>query len=462
MLGNLLENVNTVPFVKPMHNTMSAFDMLNGQFVEGARGEMILNGGSSKITGTVGFTNTYKSSVDNFFVLNDYLRYQAYVIKYCSEGTSNHQRINKNVSFMTHGKINDISLDPRFKLSSIEEYKGAEFFTMAKDLLQKSIAAKKFVTTPFLDSNGNKIKVRYPVSVSIDSLTQFSSGQQEKKEKTDIGSSDRNAINLTGGLHKDQMINELPHLLGVAGAKFYMTAHIGDEFSMGEAPGTYKEKKMSYLKEGYKIKGCPDSFLRLTNDTHCLLRVSPHRNQLTKEPEYPSSEFNYNERDCELSKMMIIPLRGKNGPSGDPHTIMLSQYQSVLPDLTNIYMLRETYKYWGLNQSGNFFSTYFLPDIKMSRTKVRDQLQENPLLARAVEITADLKLAEYNASIPKRLLCTAEELYESLKDKYDWNELLNTRRYWLYEHLEADALPFLSIYDLLRMREGTYTPYWKK
>lgn len=462
MLSNLFGDVVTVPFVKPQHNTMPAFDMLNGQFIQGKRGEMLLNGGNSKITGVVGFTNTFKSSVDNYFVGNDYLRYGSYVMKYCSEGTSNHQRINRNIHFMSKGSVSDLSEDPRFKLTSVEEYRGAEFFAMAKNKLLEAAKEKKYVTTPFVDTTGKSIKVRYPISLSIDSLTQFSSGQQDQKEKKDIGASERNSLNLTGGLHKDQMINELPHLLGVTGAKFYMTAHIGDEFSMGEAPGTYKEKKMSYLKDGYKIKGCPDSFLRLTNDTHCLLRVSPHRNQATKEPEYPSSEFNYNEKDCELSKMMIIPLRGKNGPSGDPHIIMLSQYQGVLPDLTNIYLLRETYDYWGLIKSGNFFATNFLPDIKMSRTKARDQLDENQLLARAVEITTDLKLAHHNASVPKHLLCTAEELYESLKKKYDWNELLNTRRYWLYEHQEANALPYLSIYDLLRMREGSYVPFWKK
>lgn len=52
-------------------------------------------------------------------------------------------------------------------------------------------------------------------------------------------------------------------------------------------------------------------------------------------------------------------------------------------------------------------------------------------------------------------------MYKDLKDLgYDWDELLDTRGYWVFEEHAADEKPFLSTKDLLEMRKGLYTPWW--
>lgn len=462
MIDGILNGVEKTEYVKPGHNTMPAFDMRNGRFVKGVRGEMLLNGGNFKYTGIVGFPNTYKSTVDNYFIMSDCLRYKAAVLKYDSEGHANTQRLEDCARFLLKNPALSIDDIPNFVLTDVDKYAGEKFFDLYKQKVKELMDKKVFVTTPFADAVDKNIKVRYPFTASIDSISKFRVTEDVKIAKTELGSSERNAGDMNQSRFKSQLILSLIRLLGTSGGRMSMVGHIGKEFSIGNSPHQRDEKKMQYLAEGYKIKNAPDDFLTLTNDTWCLLRATPLRNSATKQPEYPSSRYHYNDRDCETNKLTIIPLRGKNGPSGDPFILAMSQNEGILENVTNLHYLRDTCKYYGLYGGDRSYNTAFLPTEKLSRTTARDKMDDNPLLARAVEITAELKLAEYNSSIPKHLLCSPEELYESLKKKYDWNELLNTRRYWLYEHLEKDALPYLSIYDLLLMKEGSYVPFWKK
>ncbi|MCK9517319.1 MAG: hypothetical protein M0Q87_14950, partial [Ottowia sp.] len=58
-------------------------------------------------------------------------------------------------------------------------------------------------------------------------------------------------------------------------------------------------------------------------------------------------------------------------------------------------------------------------------------------------------------------LMSAKDLYDKIKAKgYDWDFILeNTRGWWTFNN---DKLPlyFLSTYDLVRMANGEYHPYW--
>ena len=112
---------------------------------------------------------------------------------------------------------------------------------------------------------------------------------------------------------------------------------------------------------------------------------------------------------------------------------------------------------------GNNINYYLelLPDVNLSRTTVREKIDNDEKLQRALNITAELcQLFEYHRSRYDDLLCTPKELYDDLKALgYDWNVLLDTRGFWV---LESDDRfkPFLSTMDLLEMRKGLYKPYW--
>ena len=51
-------------------------------------------------------------------------------------------------------------------------------------------------------------------------------------------------------------------------------------------------------------------------------------------------------------------------------------------------------------------------------------------------------------------------LGNSITDYTDWNELLECRDWWLPDQY-TNLVRYLSIIDLLKMRAGIYTPYWK-
>ena len=54
---------------------------------------------------------------------------------------------------------------------------------------------------------------------------------------------------------------------------------------------------------------------------------------------------------------------------------------------------------------------------------------------------------------------TPNELYNKLKDKYDWNILLETRDWWTFNNDKIEK-KFLSTMDLINMYNDTYVPYW--
>ena len=102
------------------------------------------------------------------------------------------------------------------------------------------------------------------------------------------------------------------------------------------------------------------------------------------------------------------------------------------------------------------------PDVKFSRWNIREKAEADPRLIRAIRFTADLcMLHERVRNYPRANLCTPAELYESLKGKFDWNEILDTRDYWTWDHYE-NPIKYLSIYDLMNMRNHGHIPYWKQ
>ena len=54
---------------------------------------------------------------------------------------------------------------------------------------------------------------------------------------------------------------------------------------------------------------------------------------------------------------------------------------------------------------------------------------------------------------------TPKELYDKLKEKYDWNVLFNTRPHWTFNHYEC-PIPYLSTFDLIDIYYDQYVPYF--
>ena len=122
-------------------------------------------------------------------------------------------------------------------------------------------------------------------------------------------------------------------------------------------------------------------------------------------------------------------------------------------------------KYFGGCDVGSTYAKCVILDENgkiVADATVRSKINNDPLLRRAINITAELlQLEIYSNDIKQQgLLCSPKELYEDIKKLgYDWNVLLNTRGYWTIDQYD-NPVPFLSTVDLLKMRAGTYKPYW--
>jgi hypothetical protein len=162
--------------------------------------------------------------------------------------------------------------------------------------------------------------------------------------------------------------------------------------------------------------------------------------------------------------LYIVNTRNKGGPSGVTFEVFISQSEGLLPNLTMFHYLKESGGY-GLHMAGNnsSFASIFYPDVKFSRTTVREKLDSDYKLTRAIEIATQMRQMEMLwSNIDPDLHCPPEVLYEDIKKLgYDWDVLLGcTRGYWVFIEDEPKVRYHLSTMDLLNMRLGRYKPKW--
>jgi hypothetical protein len=138
----------------------------------------------------------------------------------------------------------------------------------------------------------------------------------------------------------------------------------------------------------------------------------------------------------------------------------VSQSEGLLPTLSEFHFLKE--ENYGLFGNNINYALHLRPDVKISRTTVRQKIDEDYRLRRAIEITAQMRQMENLwRGIDPELHCDPETLYKDIEALgYDWDKLLDTRGYWVFEEDEKGEKPYLSTMDLLLCRKGEYHPYW--
>lgn len=459
--------------VKPlvMINLGSLLDIPTAAFVIGKKGETIINGGLGPITGLTSIGNNYKSTIMHYMLLSAGSKVKESGLPLC---------------MYTYDTEINVNIDRYDKLAApfplIQEYptKGAnpEWMVTDKNMIngdkwaediEKRLEEKandknlKFDVELFKDPATDKdLEVILPTFVEIDSFSEFegTNSFNTLSQNLDDGSTKTYAMNQ--GAFKTKFMSRLPYLANHAGNYFLLTAHLGDHIDMNAnpyAPGP--TKKLQYLKGNQNIKGTGSKFYFLTSQVWQLIGARPLMNQTTKAPEFP--EDGDDTFKTELNIVDLTLLRNKNGPSGGMISIIFSQSKGVLPTLTEFYYIKQNK--FGISGNDRSYYLDIYPDVKLSRTTIRKLIDTDPKLRRAINITAELlQLKEFQYTYLKNedINCTTLELYEDIKNKgYDWNQLLETRGYWLYDQYENE-IPFLSTIDILKMRVGKYHPYFMK
>jgi len=452
---------------KIMYNVGCLLDIPTGTYIKGAHGESILNGGLGVLTAIAGRGNTFKSTLAHYMVMSAVDKivasgYKPYINTYDTEMNFSIDRLENFTNNFDYLKGLDIFNNGVWTITDKNKHMGNEWYTLLRDFLKNDKLKNKkeyTVDTPFISPKGEIIKTIFPSFGEIDSMSEFETSDiQEIQNKNELGESGGNTIHMRLGLAKTRLLMELPSLCNNTGHYMVMTAHLGQDTSIQQSQYSTPAKKLQYMRMGEKIKGVTDKFFFLPNLFWQTVSSSSLNNQSTKGPEYPKLKGNQEEGSHDLNIITIRQLRNKSGPSGTVLSIIVSQSEGILPSLTEFHYIKENDRF-GLDGSNLSYNLVLYPEVKLSRTTVRNLIDSDYKLRRAIKITADLlqmtQLWRANGmSVP-----TPNELYNKLKDKYDWNILLETRDWWTFNNDKIEK-KFLSTMDLINMYNDTYVPYW--
>ncbi len=452
--------------IRPTMNVGCLMGIPVGRYHVGKYGESILNGGLQLTTGVGGRGNSFKSTLAHFFHLRCLDRYcQVNGSVYDTEPPSvSPERIYSLAEKMDN--ISGIALvdEGRLFLTDSTVMLGDEWFDALKNAGDNRILKENLKSntglTPFIDKAGNFISCLYPVINECDSLSMMPIGAVEAiYEKHNIGAGGMNVEALKASGAKSQMLMQLSTFPGTTGMHFIFTAHVGDDLALD--PYAPPAKKLSFLKNKVKFKQVPEKFSFVMNNLWYCLSTTPLQNDTTKGPEYPRNPQDNMKGDTDLQEITLMNLRGKAGPSGMPFTLVVSQSEGILPSLSEFHYIKNFNRY-GLGGNLQNYFLDLLPDVALSRTTVRNKIDNNAKLRRALEITSEMcQMQNLWHDLEPGLLCTPAELYKDITAAgYDWDVLLeDTRGYWVFEG-DPTPLQFLSTMDLLNIRKGTYKIYW--
>lgn len=468
--GNFFKEEHKV-MPKVSINIGAGLDIPTGSLITGLKGETIINGGLANTVGMVGTGNNYKSTILHYMQLKGMDRMM--------EGCT------KNIGMATYDTECNISIDRLESLASRMKYVGqnpitqtGKWMVMDKskilgdewtDIMFKFMETKgkdeknKVEYECFKDPYSDKpMRVPFPSFAEIDSLTEFEAASTVNLLKDGLDGSDTNTYAMKQGGFKTKVVTQLPRLVNSSNTYLGLTAQAGGKINIPTGPmSAQPTKKLQYMKHDMDIKGATGKFNFLLLNAWWANTASKLTNQTTRQAEYPIDN-SQDSIETELNVVRLTLLRGKFGPSGINLEIVVSQYEGVLPTLTEFHNIKENGKY-GISGSNISYFMDIYPDVSLSRTTVRRKIDSDAKLRRAINITLEMmQLSLYMGSHPDvmELMCSPKELYEDIKKLgYDWNILLKTREYWTINQY-SNPIPFLSSMDLLKMRKGLYHPYF--
>lgn len=471
--GDAAEELNH--FASPKLN-VGIIDVITGREQEGLKGETLINGGLNYHTAWTGIANASKTLDLLHFHLTALLRYIKWVDGhiYDSENTLEFNRI---VDFLreicrVHGVDFDDTIKPilvsKMPLIPKSKLTGTDWEKLIKAMrdVREKLKAKDKLDTPFVDHMGDQIKINPPHLSAMDSWSEFTQDAgMAAQDKAVAGHKDRNMEFITDNRGKFQLMKELQNLLPQADVYMSSSVHLADNIQLD--PNAEKKMKLEVLGRDNKLRGVPTNFYAYP---WTIFFIYSSKSLLDNDrlPLYPEEKVDKTlKRDGELTILDVFTARSKVGQTKINFPLIISQSKGVLPALSQFHYIKDYCDRFGITGNGTETNTqnYHLdlcPDISLSRTTIQRKIDEHPELRRALQHTAYLyQIGRYWKNFDQTLLCSPKELYEDIKKLgYDWSELLQCRDWWLPDQY-TNPVRYLSIIDLLKMRAGIYTPYWK-
>ena len=450
------------PKVHPMLNIGCLQDIPTGKYLRGKHGESILLGGMAYVEGIAGRGNQGKSTLMLFRILRAFIRYNRAILNmYDTETSLRFLRLNALYKALT-GTFVDLEDTRKVIITDNTVMSGNKWFSALQNFGEEKQKASRdwYMATPFIDpKTGKNLDAFYPSFFGVDSLSQFMTDAVETIfDKNEVGEGGANTVFMKGGQAKTQVLMQMPTTTGQAGLYVSMSIHLGDQIVMDQY--NPPAKLLADMKNNSAFKNVPKNITFLTNNLWNVFNSAPLVHKETKAPLYPRDSNDDMEGDLDLRMMNVQNIRAKNGPTGMPFELIWSQREGILAGLSEFNYIKN-YDRFGLGGNDRNYFVELAPEISLSRTTIRKKIEESPKLQRALEITSELCQMRNLWLDEDGVFCTPAELYNDLKALgYDWDVLLDTRGFWVFEDDAPNYKPFLSTMDLLRMRKQLYHPYW--
>ena len=453
----------SIPDVRFSFNVGCLLDVPTGRIEYGAHGQAILNGGASGMVGLSSSANNFKSGTQDYIINVIMSRYDdTLALTYDTETTTDKAR-KAQISEQWSGTSPDTNFvrNGSWTITDACSMYGDEWFDHYREYMNVKNDNRKelMLTTPFVDWRKKPMVTQKLTIGAIDSLSKMtiSSIAQSVATKT-LGDAKTNATNMTSGLYKKMMLDQIPKLMDKGTCIFLMTAQIGNIIvtSQYDQP----KKKLSGMKNTETHKGVSDEF---TYNTTFIVRCVSST-PMKPDEIYPEDHKNPQLDEDDLQWLDMKFLRSKKGKTHLEMRFIASQRLGVpIPELCEWNYIKEN-GYEGVDaKNKGSMRLHIYPSVAFSRTTLRAKCKEDPRFLRAINVTSELMQMKYIWGDRDNIHCDMETLRKDLTALgYDVDDLLNTRGWWCYKESPHNEIRELCSYDLLRMRKGLYIPYWMK
>lgn len=439
-------DTNTVSF-----NTGTLFDFATGFYDQGKDGKMYLTGGlGCQLNGIVGRNSNFKSTIATSLIMRA-------------------ANIYNDVGMLIFDTENSVMKDRDRAMNMAEELAGGlnaadviwlsganmsleEFDSKLLDHCKKKEAASKdlMIETPFLDKNNKPIMQLAPTFVFIDSLTEAFCGSEEEmldelhSAKSGLEDSKSNTVFMKDGNRKTLWTRTLRRRCEKYGLVMVVTGHYDQKMALDMYHPNPKETLFG--KQDWVVKGVGSKFKFLSS-----IYAKTEAAELKDSNNEPMYQYGTTPaRD--LWEVYMYIERCKSMMAGTVTPYVCSQQSGLLNAVTYYHYLR-CHEYYGCDGSKQKQQLKLLPDVTISRNTVRQLVESNDQLRRALEITAQFCYARsaYNSRLVYDLNADPNHLFDWLisdKQKTLKDEILNSRGYWTPKPIDK---PYMSIFDVLEL-----------
>lgn len=452
----------------PMPNTGTVMDISAGEYIKGHKGQEVLNGGFALFFAIAALPNMFKTTTSAGMAAITFLGFpKAGMHAHDSETTMVEGRIESLIlNAMRIYKDLDIripeslSAEGRLMFTSQVDYNATELFGMLKKWATSRIKEEATIKCEIIDeATGKPMEWWSPLISFWDSLSGMNPQSAEDMVATgEVGTSDLNMLAMRVNSGKSQIVDQLGSFTARHAMYIIATVHVGQTYQLD--PRKPNVRTLRFMRDNVKLKRVPENLSFSTGNCYVITKMQP---MLTNgAPEFPYTPKDPNS-GTDLIELRFTNMRGKYGPSDIPHAIIVSQRDGWLPYMSNYIYLKDNERYGFVGNLQNY-TLALCPEIKLQRTTLREKFRNHITLQIAAYHLVNLHWMHQRwdeDKLPVKYHCEPTQLYEDIKALgYDWELLLKTR-FWHGEVVEgAEHVPFISTFDLLKIRLGEYHPYW--